>query len=230
MAMAAAVVVSVSCGASKTSPTPAPAPASTAAPVASLRVATGEALPLGATGLPLTFDASASTGAGLTYRMTFGDGAESQKALDTHSLATRGVRTARVTVTDMWGRSDSASADYFVEDLRDGGHSGNWAVRQGDNYLFPYVVLFNQNDAVSGTWFESGPIQSPLAGSFTPDLRFSARTTRTDQPVVTLEGSVKLNTALGACTWGIRCLTMEAKITGGQWNGRTLTFEYRYDY
>src|SRR3989344_849239 len=56
-----------------------------------------------------TFDGSDSTGDGLSYRWTFGDGYSSNLRITYYSYSEVGVYTARLTVTDVNGNSDTDS-------------------------------------------------------------------------------------------------------------------------
>ena len=66
---------------------------------------------------PIRFDASTSRGDGLTYYMEFGDGQVTTDAVAVHPMDRVGEHTARLTVVDRFGRSDSEATTYEVRTL-----------------------------------------------------------------------------------------------------------------
>ena len=111
------------CAASPTTPAPSPTGAP-AAPVAVLTILAGGATDLAIGGFTrLTFDASASTGADLSYQIEFGDGQTTTSAVSSHQASDVAAgqdgerRTARLTVTDRLGRSHSVTQPYYVVNL-----------------------------------------------------------------------------------------------------------------
>lgn len=111
--LAASLAIAGGCGRSttvgpSTLPVPLPDP-----PRAALSVgATTPALVL--VGQPLTFDASASTGEGLTYQLEFGDGQVVSEPIALHATSRASRLTARLTVRDRLGRGDTGSVPYLV--------------------------------------------------------------------------------------------------------------------
>jgi hypothetical protein len=108
---------------------------------------------------PIHVDATLSRGSGLTYFIEFGDGFVATGAQATHvaDAAIWPPVTARLTVVDRLGRSDSESVDYSpfgLGNFRDDGWFFNdgqgsylsfrFVVRTGTNYLG--AVLFGQTD------------------------------------------------------------------------------------
>jgi hypothetical protein len=92
------------------------------APVASLTMTWGGGLPAPIAGAtPVNFDASASRGADLSYFLEFGDGTVATASQASHVADVSNPNTysltARVTVVDRFGRSDSRSSDYFLYDM-----------------------------------------------------------------------------------------------------------------
>jgi len=65
-------------------------------------------------GLTATFDASGSTGTGLTYAWDFGDGSTGTGVNTSRTYATAGTRTVRLTVTDSSGRSSTTTRSVTV--------------------------------------------------------------------------------------------------------------------
>ena len=67
-------------------------------------------------GQPIWFDASRSTGVGLKYMIEFGDGQTSSESIIAHipNVDPRRNNGGRLTVTDRWGRLDSATAQYPI--------------------------------------------------------------------------------------------------------------------
>ena len=65
---------------------------------------------------PIWFDASRSTGVGLKYMIEFGDGQTSSESIIAHipNVDPRRNNGGRLTVTDRWGRLDSATAQYLI--------------------------------------------------------------------------------------------------------------------
>ncbi len=107
------------CARSPASPGPFPSPTSSVAPQAVLRISPGPDAPLGAAGYtPFVFDASASTGDGLTYRIDFGDGQSADTTITTHIVGTAGAKTARLTVTDRMGRTAVSEQTYFAAEIQ----------------------------------------------------------------------------------------------------------------
>ncbi len=106
VAFSLAAVLAAGCG--QTAPaapsppsTPPAAPVPGAAPKAVLSIGLEGTVPtLGVTSHELVFDASRSTGDGLTYLVEFGDGASSTQVAPRHASALVTRRTARLTVTD----------------------------------------------------------------------------------------------------------------------------------
>jgi len=66
---------------------------------------------------PIQFDGSTSRGDGLKYFIEFGDGTFSSDATAVHPIQAAGQYTARLTVVDRFGRSDSEAATYDVRSL-----------------------------------------------------------------------------------------------------------------
>jgi hypothetical protein len=63
---------------------------------------------------PISFDARASTGDALSYRIEFGDGQASTQMVAIHPVDVGGDLTARLTVTDHAGRTSSTARSFTV--------------------------------------------------------------------------------------------------------------------
>jgi PKD repeat protein len=66
---------------------------------------------------PVLFDGSTSRGDGLSYFIEFGDGQVTTSASATHPLENAGLHTARLTVVDRFGRSNSETTEFFAYSL-----------------------------------------------------------------------------------------------------------------
>lgn len=107
------------CGGSTTAPSTAPGP-----PTAVLNVTGPHGFVV--QGLDLTFDASSSSGDGLTYLMEFGDGVSATDRVATHALEKAGDVVARLTVVDRFGREAVATQRLAVTTLTTGGDHHAW--------------------------------------------------------------------------------------------------------
>jgi hypothetical protein len=105
----------MSCTQSPTTPTtlPVPTPVLGPAPVASLKVGTIDP-PVLLAGQPGLFDATASSGDSLVYRIAFGDGHWIDASTASYASAPEGNRTATLTVTDRHGRTATTQVAYLV--------------------------------------------------------------------------------------------------------------------
>jgi hypothetical protein len=105
----------ISCTQSPTTPAhvPAPTPVLGPAPVASLKVGTIDP-PVILAGQPGLFDATASTGDSLVYRIAFGDGQSVDASTASYAGAPQGNPTATLTVTDRHGRMATTQVEYLV--------------------------------------------------------------------------------------------------------------------
>jgi hypothetical protein len=206
-------------------PPPLPLPA---APRAVLSVGRGDVNPpLGIVNFTrVLFDGSRSEGDGLTYLLEFGDGASSTEPVATRSLAAPSpygsdwLLTARLTVTDRHGRSDSTTQQYFVATVHTG--SGTfWA-----NILSPTSrrpvsrkLVLTQNGTTLSGWY---------AG---PETQFQRVT-----GMLTDERTIRLRTENGAIEFtGVhgwreeddnQRLVLRLSMRGGMADGALLDFDY----
>ena len=121
---------------------------------------------------PVTVDGSGSLGTGLSYFVEFGDGgvATTSPATrvvdpkgDTQYSATRSA-TARLTIVDRFGRSDSRSRDYSFFVMPQGGGGDSWYTGPlGDAAL--WVTFPSRSGATYGVnVFRPGPYPHPGYG------------------------------------------------------------------
>jgi len=82
---------------------------------------------------PITFDGSFSQGERLSYLIEFGDDAHAEAATAIHAIDRKGSFTARLTVTDRFGRSDTAQQVLKVGSFTD--HPGIQGYFGWANYL-----------------------------------------------------------------------------------------------
>ncbi len=139
------VLLLAGCSGTAPSPTqPSTAPpldASAPSPEARLAISYDALFPGEATmGLtPITFDGSSSQGERLTYAIDFGDGARATAATATHAIDRTGSFTARLTVTDGFGRSDTTQQVVKVGSFAD--HPGLMGYTGWVNYLEPNPIV-----------------------------------------------------------------------------------------
>lgn len=110
--------LAAACGSDQAAPSSASPSTVSPAPKAALSVGRGDVNPpLGVADFTqLVFDGTRSSGDGLTYLLEFGDGTSSTQPVATHrgNRSLTSALTARLTVTDRHGRSDSATQPYFL--------------------------------------------------------------------------------------------------------------------
>jgi hypothetical protein len=82
----------------------------------------------------IEFDGSSSRGSGLSYYIAFGDDQAAAGPRAIHTAQSVGELTARLTVVDRFGRSDSESAKYFAFSLAMWPGDG-WFFREGARFL-----------------------------------------------------------------------------------------------
>jgi hypothetical protein len=155
LALLAVTALAAGCAPAPAAPAPSvPAPTVLpAAPQAVLAIRSDASPALGITGFtPLLFDASGSTGAGLIYFVEYGDGATSSEAVTSHvsgvpSETRRGRKqTARLTVSDRFGRSDTVTLDYFIASVWS---VDFWYCHTGDNRS---IWIRQDGSSLSGTY------------------------------------------------------------------------------
>lgn len=179
------------CSQMPTSPAPPAVQSPVAAPEAVLSIRGGSVDPLIAVAgfTPLVFDASRSTGAGLTYRIEFGDGASGGGAVVTRvppSLFDAEMGrdfTATLTVTDALGRSASTRQRYFVAGLQN--RTGTFWFQVGDPQR--KLTFIQEGPALTG-WYRSDESGNEhFTGTLNGDGTVALRT---DDGQVELSGSL----------------------------------------
>jgi hypothetical protein len=126
----------------------------------------------------MLFDGSRSEGDGLTYLLEYGDGASSAEAVTTHRVNPGGSPprpktrlTARLTVMDRHGRTDSTTQPYFLvsvgHDLTTFWHGD----RPGSGGQYLNLYLTQDGTTLSGHYWGSGrrPFGGRLTGVLTDD-------------------------------------------------------------
>jgi hypothetical protein len=183
-----AAMLAAACGqsspAAPSSPPTTPAPPSVpgAPPKAVLSVGVEGTIPtLTIANHELAFDASRSTGDGLTYVLEFGDGASTTQPFSRHASAPPvSRRTARLTVTDRFGRTDATTQDYFIANVDNSGCCAtSWY------HAFPYrngtsptlsLTLYQQGSALTGTYRGLDLVRHAVTGTITRDRAITLRT------------------------------------------------------
>ncbi len=170
--------------------------------------------------IPVLFDATLSTGAGLTYRIEFGDGAMTTSATASHvpAVAWRQTTvTATLTVTDSRGRVDSTQTPYRVWSF--GWESiGMWIGSPGP------IVLYPRQDSADPTRL------SAWSSTWNRDFTGEVATDRSMR-LVSTDGAIELTGTFsfdGTHDGGRGYLRLH--IRGGPDDGRTLDFYFHDPY
>jgi hypothetical protein len=200
---------------------------STPAPDADMRVSFGddpEAWGPIASVTPVHIDGTASRGVGLTSFIEFGEGFVATTSQATHVVDAPPYPplTARLTVVDRFGRSDTESLDYFVYDLgAQGSPSGDyWTTSNGPDLI---RIFF---DSRSGRTY-GGRIQR-VVGSESEVVSVSASVTGLRDVIITVAawGIEYRGTIVMAPGYNVQ---MNLVQSGGAGAGRALTL-YRRSY
>ena len=160
---------------------------------------------------PVLFDGSNSRGEDLTYYIEFGDGQVVTAQTATHPLDQQGHHTARLTVVDRFGRSNTESTSYWVEALNSGGPdlSYYWLgssdacqcvatvgfyTQQGTGVTGTHDVTLrgfggSSRSSVAGTVSSAGDVQLAMAGS---NITLSGRMTLPGEGVYSRDNSLIL--------------------------------------
>jgi PKD repeat protein len=184
---------------------------------------------------PVLFDGSTSRGDGLSYFIEFGDGQTTTGASTTHPLDREGSYTARLTVIDRFGRSNSETNEYSAISLVLNARYYEWdgGVYFGATpcYCPSRVWITSQNGtSVTGTWFRD-TTPNGATGPF-DNLPFKG--------VVDGSGAVRFDLDNGESvltgTMTLRSLTADGlntlvlKVSGGPLDGATLSHYRRIGY
>lgn len=184
----------------------------------------------------LLFDGSRSSGDGLTYLWEFGDGASSIEPVVRHRMeyAARPPdneywrRTARLTVTDKHGRSDSTEQEYWLVSIANATFS-DWENRVGEYTLHSHGIRrrlrFNQNGTTLSGWYEGPTDRKPVAprpiiGTLSDEGVIRARTEN---------GAIEIS---GVVAWGTgyheNDIVLRLSVKDEMVNGAVLDFIYLY--
>jgi PKD repeat protein len=176
---------------------------------------------------PIQFDGSTSRGDGLQYFIEFGDGTFSRAVTAVHPIQDVGQYTARLTVVDRFGRSDSEATTYDVLSLVlwDPSRYQYWETKFGEGSEIPVLLGFTAQD---GTVVKG--VLSVYSDSAIRRYLFSG--------TVTADGQVQLRVAdsnialIGTLALGPNFLDrkMLLTITGGPYHGERFTLHYRDSY
>lgn len=172
----------------------------------------------------VSFDLSASAGAGLSYVVDYGDGTSSASAVSTHVYALRGwigTAIATATVTDILGRSDSTTVR--VQTVTLSGSFGYWRPpygQQGPQLTFASTP----GRSVEGSYYD------PMRGS----QKFTGSVTGSNEVHLVLDDGVRLDgrvVLIDDLSSGLAFRRkMPLRATGGANNGTVLDFEYDESY
>ena len=176
---------------------------------------------------PVLFDGSASRGDGLSHFIEFGDGQVATTSRATHPLEREGFYTARLTVVDRFGRSNSESLTYRVASLLTE-YDVAWRGKT-DRCASCYFVLHitaQQGTSITGLFFEGEGLRAAVATSFTGTADSDGKVRLALQgSSVTLDGSLVLSDVKSELTFAGGRLTLTYH--GGPLDGATLSLEYR---
>ena len=227
-----ATVLAAGCGSTSPAapsapPTPGPAAVPGAPPQAVLAVGVDDLRPpLAITNYEMLFDASRSTGDGLTYHLDFGDGTSTTQVAALHAGAMSTRRTARLTVTDRFGRTDVVARDYYLAIVDNSGCcSTSWVHPLSATFDAVTVLrlrLRQDGAALSGTYQGEDRVSRGVTGTLSRDRAVSLRTA---------DGSIELT---GGLEWkdadrenfsqaGVK---LRLTVRGGTLDGRAFDFSY----
>jgi hypothetical protein len=234
-------LLGAACTANPVAPPPPPAPETPAppplpaAPKAVLSVGRGDSTPPFAVVnvTELLFDGSRSEGDGLTYLVEYGDGASSTEPLTTRrvngsppAVAPRRSITAKLTVTDRYGRTDSTTQPYFLVSVHaDAGYGTFWHGSKGSD---PYLNLSLTQDGATlsggySGWDNRRTISGRVTGVLTDDRAIRLKSV---DGAIEFIGTVELRPSPPGSPDPILRLSMK----GGPLNGSVVEFEYADPY
>jgi hypothetical protein len=232
--MIAALSVALACNDRPSEPTS----INSAPPQAVLRIeAGGITPPLGISGYtPFLFDASQSPGAGLSYLLELGDGDTATQAVVSHVANRPGQFTARLQVTDQFGRTATTSVSYCVANVHTTAGFDAWgATHRTGGPVFGGVVLNVRQEgaALSGRYHDyppgGGGIQSPTTGALTG---FRGINLRTDDGKVEMAGTFEWRPDQDPVVPPFLCgqsnVVLRMAVPGGVTDGRDVEFHYEF--
>ena len=171
---------------------------------------------------PILFDASTSTGDGLTYFIEFGDREFAQAVTAMHPINEVGQYTARLTAVDRFGRVNAETVTYSVGSLVTSiGNYYFWQRADGTTQSVDLDIESQNGTAITGTLYYR-TVQRPDKFSGTADADGKIR--------VVLAGSA--GTLVGTMTlWSPdHESNLELTYAGGPRNGQRLKFFLRQGY
>jgi hypothetical protein len=204
-----------------------------AAPKAALSVGRGDlTLPVAIVNVTqMLFDGSRSEGDGLTYLLEFGDGASSTEPLATHRptpgrLPPRPevLLTAKLTVTDRHGRSDSTTRQYFLASVGTPDQNAWWTNSPREGSIPRRLFLTQDGAALSG--YYTGPDSNsrrPVAGSLSDDRAIRLKT---GDGAIEFIGAVELRPDPP----GLPSLVLRLSMRSERVNGSVIEFEFADPY
>jgi hypothetical protein len=245
IASALVVLLTIACGRNPIAPQAqppsvpeAPPPPLPAAPKAVLSVGRGDSTPPFAivNVTQMLFDGSRSEGDGLTYLLEYGDGASSTEPVTTRrvngsptAIAPRTSITAKLTVTDRHGRTDSTTQPYFLVSVHTGiGHGMFWHGDQSGCCGYVNLVLTQDGATLSGNYggwdsLKSRYVTGPLTGTLTDDRAIRLKSL---DGAIEFIGTVELRPSPPG--WDDPILRLSIK--GGWLNGSVVEFEFADPY
>ena len=165
----------------------------------------------------VTVDAGGSTGAGLRYRVEFGDGTTASEAVSRHVYDVAGTYSVTVTLTDASGRTTTTSRELVVASPLGAWLYSGYLARVRAVEVRTLTLTARDGLTVRGVLTRAGAGESAVTGFLTPDRRIRLTVERQSE---TLEG------VLPSVMTGERAALMLAA-RGGPADGETLTFTPR---
>ena len=219
---------------------PEPPPSLPAAPKAVLTVGPDDVTPPFAVVnfTQLLFNASRSEGDGLTYLVEYGDGASSTEPVTTHrvngsasAIAPRDQRTAKLTVTDRHGRTDSTTQSYFLVSVHaEAGYGTFWHGDQSRGLGYLNLSLKQDGATLSGGywgWDNRRNINGRVAGVLTDDRAIRLKT---EDGAIEFSGTVELRPRPDFGPGGWPDVILRLSMKGGPLNGLVTEFEFADPY
>jgi hypothetical protein len=172
---------------------------------------------------PIEFDGSRSQGSGLSYHLAFGDDQAAAESRAIHAADTVGELTARLTVVDRFGRSDSESAKYVV--FSPGYCCGDGWVFNDLTRSFLRFDFFRRHAGVSYEGNVAYRVDANSQGGSCSAVLSGERDIRIVVPSLGLEfrGYIDMSAGIGRSS-------MILTQFGGADNGRTWTLRYDEGY
>ena len=183
-------------------------------------------------GLEATFDASGSTGDGLTYFMELGDGATAREAVVRHALLEapttnpyRGAMRARAIVVDRFGRVDAATQSFAARNVLIFGTGAGYLnsfmnARVGRWESRALAVSSQRGTHVAGSYQHPEGWKTPFTGTLTGANRIR---------IVLDDGTIEFTGTLEKTSRIFDLASFVLAVRGGSADGATLEFHpYAY--